>query len=358
VVVNRRDEFIELARAAGISASVVETRDPFTGFRRVGWAARLTRVASWARHQLALWRELRRHQPNVVHANDLRDFVMIAPAAFALRRPVVVHVRGEMRMRHWHQLVLALARANVHVSHSLAARHLARCHPKVARRIARRGHVVNNGIDLGAVRAHAAAADRTELRAKLGLRPEEVAILSVGAFHPGKGQLELVRDVLPQVAASAPAARLLLAGGLARETLDETHEYSRAVGEAAARAGGRVALLGYRLDVYDLLVASDIAALASSSEGLARFLIESAAFGRPAVAFDSVGGDVVDHRASGVLVPFGDYLAFADALVELALDRRLRTTLGEGARQRAVDRFDTRVVVPQMEVVFDTACSS
>jgi glycosyltransferase involved in cell wall biosynthesis len=283
---------------------------------------------------------------------------MVAPAAFVLRRPVVVHVRGEMRMRRWHQLVLAAARANVHVSQTLAATHLGRCDARWAGRIARRGHVVYNGIDIAAVRAHERTADRSGLRRHLGVHAGDVVVLSVGALHPWKGQLELVREVLPRVVANAPATRFLLAGGASREHVDGTGDYSRALREAAHDAGDRVVLLGYRPDIYDLLVAADLSALASTSEGLARFLVESAAFGRPIVTFAGIGAEIVDDRTSGILVAPADYGAFADALTELVLDSGLRAEYGAAARRLASDRFDTAIVAPQMEQVFDTARAS
>lgn len=90
---------------------------------------------------------------------------------------------------------------------------------------------------------------------------------------------------------------------------------------------------GRREDVADILKQSHIAVLPSYREGMPRSLLEAAAIGRPMVAFDAVGcRDLIKDGQNGLLVPFQNADALADALEKLATDSELRTRLGQQAR--------------------------
>ncbi|OEJ65134.1 glycosyltransferase family 4 protein [Magnetovibrio blakemorei] len=90
---------------------------------------------------------------------------------------------------------------------------------------------------------------------------------------------------------------------------------------------------GRREDVADILAQSHIAVLPSYREGMPRSLLEAASIGRPLVAFDAVGcRDLIRSGENGVLVPFKDVPALADALETLATDAPLRLRLGHQAR--------------------------
>jgi len=89
---------------------------------------------------------------------------------------------------------------------------------------------------------------------------------------------------------------------------------------------------GRREDVADILAQSHIAVLPSYREGMPRSLLEAASIGRPLVAFDAVGcRDLIRSGENGVLVPFKDAPALADALETLATDTPLRQRLGHQA---------------------------
>jgi glycosyltransferase involved in cell wall biosynthesis len=76
--------------------------------------------------------------------------------------------------------------------------------------------------------------------------------------------------------------------------------------------------------------------LPSASEGLPRVAIESFLRGR-AVIGARAGGipDIVEDGVNGLLVPYGDDVALADAAERLLTDLELARRLGEGARASA-----------------------
>jgi hypothetical protein len=55
---------------------------------------------------------------------------------------------------------------------------------------------------------------------------------------------------------------------------------------------------------------------------------------------------------TGLLVPAGDHLAFAEALTRLVQDAQLRKTLGAAARARVLERFTTDLMARAFESLY------
>jgi len=337
VVVNCDNGFASLVRMAGIPVRVIPAGDPFTGFREARWRTRLRHAVDWFRHNAELFRALHGAQPDVVHANDVREVVMGGLALALLRRPVVTHVRCEMRMRAMHQAVLCLSASSVSVSQAICDTHIRRAHPALRKRIAQRSRVIHNGVDLAAVDRRLATVDRPALRKALGLAPGDVVALVVGSFEERKGQLELVRDVLPQALVALPALHVLMAGGTKGDG------YRERTAQAVRRlpAPERVRILGFRADVPDLLAVTDMVLLPSKQEGLPRAILEAAASSVPAVAFGVSGTpETIIDGSSGFIVAPGDHDSFRARLVQLGRDGALRRRMGRSARTLAEQRFE------------------
>jgi glycosyltransferase involved in cell wall biosynthesis len=82
-------------------------------------------------------------------------------------------------------------------------------------------------------------------------------------------------------------------------------------------------------------------------------LVELLAAGVPVVA-EGVGQipEYIQHGRSGLLVPPGDDIAFADALVQLVRDGGLRARLAAGARERIAAEFTWDHLAGQVEQVY------
>ena len=99
---------------------------------------------------------------------------------------------------------------------------------------------------------------------------------------------------------------------------------------------------------------ASIYALASYREGFSMVLLESAAWGLPAVAFDihSGPGDIIAEGESGFLVPDGQTEQFVSCLLALMDDEPLRRRMGLVAQQRARDIFAQEKVLRQWLSLF------
>lgn len=182
-----------------------------------------------------------------------------------------------------------------------------------------RVRVFANTIDVSsyAARADALAARRSGLRAGLGLADDDIVVVSVARLAPEKGL-----DALLRAAAAAHVRAVLVGSGPERARLEALGRDAIFTGELP---GERVA------EVY---AAADVFALLSAHEPWGVAVNEAAASALPLVLSDRVGAaaDLLRDGENGMLVPFGDADAAADAFRGLAAHGELRR--GFGARSR------------------------
>jgi glycosyltransferase involved in cell wall biosynthesis len=183
-----------------------------------------------------------------------------------------------------------------------------------------RVRVFANTIDVAAwvERAEVLAGRRSELRTSIGLADHDVAVVSVARLAPEKGL-----DVLLRAATAAGIRPVLVGSGPDRAYLETVARNAIFTGELP---GDQVA---------ETLAAADIFALLSAHEPWGVAVNEAAASGLPLVLSNRVGaaaGLLVDGE-NGVLVPFGDEAATADALRLLAVDPALRQRYGARSRE-------------------------
>jgi glycosyltransferase involved in cell wall biosynthesis len=272
-----------------------------------------------------LYRLLRRHRPDLLHASSSKAGVIGRLAAAAARVPVrVFTVHG------W-----------AFSAHSGAASGLYRWADRIAGRATTATVCVSQRERADGLRARTCRADRTvvipnavdvDAYPQAPLERDVPRLISVGRLAAPKDWSTL----LYALAALEPEtfAELMIVGdGPDRERVED--ELAR------SSLRRRVRLLGERDDVPGLLSDADVFVLASRSEGLPLSVIEAMAAGLPVVASDVGGvGELVREGETGLLVPPGDPAALADALRLLLADRGLRRRLGSGGRERAKAFFD------------------
>jgi len=133
-------------------------------------------------------------------------------------------------------------------------------------------------------------------------------ILAVGRLTEQKDFATLLRafsKVLPE----RPARLIILGEG---EDRDELEELCRELG-----ISDNVAFPGFQQNVYAWMAKSDLVVLSSKYEGSPNVLVEAMALKRPVVATDCPSGprEVLDGGRLGPLVPVGDSLALAKAII-------------------------------------------
>jgi glycosyltransferase involved in cell wall biosynthesis len=117
----------------------------------------------------------------------------------------------------------------------------------------------------------------------------------------------------------------------------------------------RVAFLGLRDDIPQLLAVADVFALPSLYEGSSLALLEAMA-ARRALVSSAIGGtdELVDDGEEGLLVPPGDAAALAAALRRLLGDEELRQRLGDRARERVEREFAPAVMRERIFAIYES----
>ena len=273
-------------------------------------------------------RLLRRHRIDVVHSHAFFAAVYGGAAAWLLRKPHVITMHGSRYYLHRRHRRLALrwsarrSRAVVGVSAASAAELVAGVGlpPSAVQ-------VVYNGVPRS-------AGDRERGRRALGVSAEEMLVVAIGSLFPVKGHSVLVR-ALAQLgnAGGAPAWRAAIAG------IGGEERALRALIDATG-LNDRIALLGFRDDVPDLLAAADVYAMPSLYEGSPLALME-AMFAGKAIVASAVGGipELVTDGCEAVLTPPGDVTALAGVLQSLLNDPERRMRMGAAAQRRAESTF-------------------
>jgi len=187
---------------------------------------------------------------------------------------------------------------------------------------------------------------RREKRAEFGIKEEAPLVINVANPAPVKGQDYLIR-AFKEVGAALPEAMLMIVGA---------GEYAEHLKKLARDEGldQKVIFTGRRDDVVELLAAADLFVLSSLSEGVSIALLEAMAMRLPVVVTD-VGGnrDVVEDGVSGLIVPARDEHALAEKITLCLRDRELRAKLGEAGRRKVENAFSDRVVVRQLERIYE-----
>ncbi len=203
---------------------------------------------------------------------------------------------------------------------------------------------IHNGVDCGRFGRDESKA--AAIRAALDIPWDAPVMGMIGSFGPDK-RWDVFLEAAAIVAARKPEIHILCVGdGPLRSPAEEQ---SRKLA-----LQGKVHFLGNRSDVPDLMAAMDVVALTSDHEGMPNVVLEAMAAGRPVVA-TAVGGTteiIVDGR-TGFLVPPGRPEAVAKRCLELLGDSGLRSQMGLGAREHAVESFSYKACVDRTMQVYD-----
>jgi len=191
--------------------------------------------------------------------------------------------------------------------------------------------------------------DRARVRKSLGVSDGAFQLIFASRLEAQKDVPTLLRAV-QLLAPKLPQLHLVIAGqGSARSALEAL--------TADLGLADRVTFAGVRLDIADVLRASDAFVLASTWEGLPMVILEALAAGCPIVS-TAVGGVPSAVRAdeSGILVPPSDPAALAGGIERVANDHALRERLAETGKRVFADRFSAEAMTRSYEALYLEAC--
>jgi glycosyltransferase involved in cell wall biosynthesis len=171
-----------------------------------------------------------------------------------------------------------------------------------------------------------------ELEMKLGLKPGDFTLISVGRLSREKGHADLIEAMAPVRASAKRPVRLVIVG-------DGPERAALQAKVAALKLEQSVTFAGFQSEVTPYYQIADIAVLPSHSEGSPYALLEAMAAGVPALA-TSVGGvpEIAKDNETGFLVERENPDRLATRILELMEDQAARQRVSRAARER-VDEY-------------------
>jgi len=183
---------------------------------------------------------------------------------------------------------------------------------------------------------------REEVRRELGLT-DEVMILHSSNLRPMK-RIDLLLETVARIRPRQSFKLVILAGA-------DFAPYWNDVRRLGLE--DRIVVRENILAIEDYLQAADLSLYTSENESFCLAILEAMFFACPSVA-TRIGGipEVVLSGKTGLLIPFGDTNALAEAVEKLIQDATLRKTLGEAAQKDAQLKFSAAVIIARYEQLY------
>jgi N-acetyl-alpha-D-glucosaminyl L-malate synthase BshA len=178
-----------------------------------------------------------------------------------------------------------------------------------------------------------------ELRTKLSPSGEPL-LVHVSNFRPVKRPVDCV-EILARVLKKGILTRLVMVG----DGSERTNVEHRA---RCLKVDDKITFVGKQPNIVDYLSASNVLLLPSEQESFGLAALEAMACEVPVVA-SRVGGlpEVVTDGETGFLSEVGDVDQMAENAARLLADPELRKKMGESARESAISRYRTDIVIPK-----------
>lgn len=190
-----------------------------------------------------------------------------------------------------------------------------------------------------------AIADRDAIRTELGVRPDEVVILSIGEISARKNHITVLKAL--GHLQDKERYRYIICGREHGGTI-----LSDALQTEAQASGVRLTMLGFRQDIERIVHCADIGAIPSVREGLGMAGLQQLSAGVPLVGTDVQGiRSYIKEGETGFLVedPY-DVAGFAKAIKKLD-DEQLRKSM-MNACVRMSKKFDSDIVLQQRAEIY------
>lgn len=198
-----------------------------------------------------------------------------------------------------------------------------------------------NGVGIDIQSFESITVDKTEKRRSLGLSDDAFIGIVVGDLNDNKNVGTII-NALPDTPRNV---HVLICGFGPNEHLLKQQTVKLGVSD-------RCHFLGFRTDVKELLLMSDVFLFASKREGLPRSTMEAMLAGLPCVVSRIRGNvDLIIDGEGGCLVSPLDDKGFAEAITRLKLDEDLRKRFGAFNQER-IKFFDIEKVKQQMLEIY------
>ena len=186
--------------------------------------------------------------------------------------------------------------------------------------------------------------EKQGLRQEYGFAPEDFILVYPAELSYRKHQ-DLLIEAMERVAQDIPNSKLLLIGDGPNE-----EAYRQLISER--QLDDHIALMGYRKDVANLLMLSDVAVSSSRQEGLPVNVMEAMATGLPLVVSNCRGNrDLVKDGKNGFVITGDAPEAYAAKIGQLYKEGSARESMKK-ANLADIQNYSTENVLKEMERIY------
>jgi glycosyltransferase involved in cell wall biosynthesis len=220
--------------------------------------------------------------------------------------------------------------------------------------------VIPDGVDLTPYQT----GDSRNLRARLKVNETDLLIGMVAGLNSTWKQHDVFVKAAAIAAKQNPDLRFVILGGKsparARFPYDTVKRYADEITRLAEKLfpDGRLQILEHVPDPPDIMRSLDVLVHPCDVEPFGRIGIEAMAAGTPVIGATTGGiAETVTDGKTGLLVTPKDEHAFAEAILRLASDANLRSTLGSAGKIRVQGRYTIEGHVEKLGGVYMEALS-
>jgi glycosyltransferase involved in cell wall biosynthesis len=185
--------------------------------------------------------------------------------------------------------------------------------------------------------------NRDEIRDSLGIPRDAIIAMAMGDIVPRKNYQVAIKAV---ATSKRPNLHYIICGK--GPQIDILKKQAENFG-----VGNNIHFLGYRNDIKQLALSSDLFLFSSTREGLPRSTMEAMCAGLPCI-ISAIRGhvDLIENNKGGLLCPVNDVSAYAIALQKFVDNPDYRKEQGLIAKQR-IKQFDYKVVKQRLSEIYD-----
>jgi glycosyltransferase involved in cell wall biosynthesis len=297
---------------------------------------------------LSIVRIIRHRDIKLIHLNNgVRSHRGAILAAKWAKVPCICHVRIFDKFTTIDLSILKLIDYFVYMSYALEAHIQARWKQAP-------GSVVYDGIELS---QYQNSYNIDEVRAEFGFSSTDFVVGNIGRIVGWKGQeifIKALADVMPK----APDLKAMVVG--MPDPGKESHLKELKALAASFSLEKKVIFTGFRMDVPRLLKAMNVAVhSATRPEPFGIVVIECMASGLPIIATRGGGPlESIEDGIDGLLIPFNDPGAMADAIWGLYNHPQKASGIGSRAKIKSMKQFTVERFASEMADIFGTCLFS
>ena len=193
-------------------------------------------------------------------------------------------------------------------------------------------------------RFHIDTSARRKFRKANGCDEEDLIVLFLGRVVRDKGVFDAMQ-AMTGASRIIPNLRFWMAG-------PDEEQNSTALAAVAEANGLNFEYFGKVPETIPYFQAADLLILPSRREGFGLVIVEAAACGTPAIAYDTYGvSDAIANHQSGILVDYENVEALEAQLVHLLKDAPALAKMGQDASERAHRMFAEHISTASLAAV-------